>query len=77
VDRARLPERPMVLGVSRKSFMGRLLKLEAGERLAPALACAVWAAARGVEIFRTHDVAETVAALRMAEAIRARREHVD
>jgi dihydropteroate synthase len=70
LDEARAAERPMLLGVSRKSFMGRLLKLEAEERLAPALACSVWAASRGVEIFRTHDVAETAAALRMLEAIK-------
>jgi dihydropteroate synthase len=74
MDEARAAERPMLLGVSRKSFMGRLLKLEADQRLAPALACSVWAASRGIEIFRTHDVAETVAALRMFEAIRNERE---
>jgi dihydropteroate synthase len=73
LDEARAGDRPMLLGVSRKSFMGRLLKLEADQRLAPALACAVWAASRGIEIFRTHDVAETVAALRMFEAIRDER----
>lgn len=69
LDEVRAADRPMVLGVSRKSFMGRLLKLEADQRLAPALACSVWAASRGVEIFRTHDVAETAAALKMFEAI--------
>jgi dihydropteroate synthase len=69
VDETRAGERPMVLGVSRKSFMARLLKLDALDRLAPALACSIAAATRGVEIFRTHDVAETVAALRMFEAI--------
>ena len=74
MDDARAAERPMLLGVSRKSFMGRLLKLEADQRLAPALACSVWAASRGIEIFRTHDVAETVAALRMFEAIHNERE---
>jgi dihydropteroate synthase len=70
MDELRAGDRPLLLGVSRKSFMGRLLKLEADQRLAPALACTVWAASRGIEIFRTHDVAETVAALRMFEAIR-------
>lgn len=77
IGETRVAERPMVLGVSRKSFMGRLLKLETPERLAPALACTVWAAARGVEIFRTHDVAETVAALRMFESLRDQRGDVD
>jgi dihydropteroate synthase len=74
---ARAAERPMLLGVSRKSFMGRLLKAEADERLAPALACSVWAASRGIEIFRTHDVGETVGALRMFEAIRNESERSD
>jgi dihydropteroate synthase len=76
LNETRAGGRPMLLGVSRKSFMGRLLKLEAEERLAPALACSVWAAERGVEIFRTHDVAETVAALRMLEAIQERAKNV-
>jgi dihydropteroate synthase len=73
LDETRAADRPMVLGVSRKSFMGRLLKLEAEQRLAPALACSVWAASRGIEIFRTHDVADMVAALRMFEAIQNER----
>jgi dihydropteroate synthase len=73
LDHARACQRPMLLGVSRKSFMGRLLKLEVDARLAPALACTLWAAERGVEIFRAHDVAETVAALRMREAIQRER----
>jgi len=73
LDEARAGDRPMLLGVSRKSFMGRLLKLEADQRLAPALTCSIWAASCGVELFRTHDVAETVAALRMFEAIQNER----
>ncbi len=76
LEETRVADRPMALGVSRKSFLGRLLKLETGQRLAPALACSVWAAGRGAEIFRTHDVAETVAALRMFEAIEAERGNV-
>jgi dihydropteroate synthase len=70
IDATRVADRPMTLGVSRKSFMGRLLNLTAEQRLEPAVACSLWAAGRGVEIFRTHDVAETVAGLRMFEAIR-------
>lgn len=73
MDEVRAAARPMALGVSRKSFMGRLLKLEEDQRVSPALACSVWAASRGVEIFRTHDVAETVTALRMFEAIQNER----
>jgi dihydropteroate synthase len=70
IEETRVAGRPMTLGVSRKSFLGRLLNLPSEQRLEPAVACAIWAAGRGVEIFRTHDVAETLAGLRMFEAIR-------
>lgn len=65
--------RPLLLGVSRKSFMGRLLGLEVTERLPAALACTVDAIGQGVNIIRTHDVAATSQAIRMAEAIDQRR----
>jgi len=68
-------ERPLLLGVSRKSFMGKLLGTEAQARLPAALACACIARADGVQMIRTHDVAETVQALRMAEAILARQRY--
>jgi dihydropteroate synthase len=61
--------RPVMLGVSRKSFMERLLGAKLEERLPGALACAVLAVEAGVRIIRAHEVAETVQALRMAEAI--------
>jgi dihydropteroate synthase len=63
-------ERPMLLGVSRKSFIGRIAR-GGNDRLPGALACTVLAAEAGVQMFRTHDVAETVQALRMTEAILA------
>lgn len=62
-------QRPVLLGVSRKSFMGRLLGLEVNERLPAALACTVDAIGQGASIIRTHDVAETCRAIRMAEAV--------
>ena len=64
--------RPLLLGVSRKSFLGKVLGAEARARLPGGLACSVWAAREGVQIFRTHDVAATVQALRMLEAITSR-----
>ena len=64
--------RPWLLGVSRKSFIGQLLGADVAARVPAGLACAVGAAAAGVAIIRTHDVAPTVQALRMAEAIRTR-----
>jgi dihydropteroate synthase len=65
-------ERPVLLGVSRKSFIGKLLGAELAARLPGALACACLAVAAGVQIIRAHDVAETVQAIRMTEAILAK-----
>jgi dihydropteroate synthase len=65
--------RPLVLGVSRKSFLAKIAGAGSEERLAAALACACLAAESGVEIFRVHDVTETVQALRMTEAILEKR----
>jgi dihydropteroate synthase len=62
-------ERPLLVGVSRKSFMGALLGVDVANRLSAGLACACWAAASGAGIIRTHDVPQTIQALRMAEAI--------
>ncbi|MDB6108925.1 MAG: Dihydropteroate synthase [Pedosphaera sp.] len=64
--------RPLLLGVSRKSFVSKLLGA-AGERLPATLACTVLAVEAGVQMFHTHDVGETVQALRMAEAILGQR----
>lgn len=66
-------ERPLVLGVSRKSFIGKLFGTELAARLPAALACASLAVEAGVQIIRAHEVAETVQALRMTEAILANR----
>jgi dihydropteroate synthase len=66
-------ERPLLVGVSRKSFMGKLLGAELGARLPAALACACLAVAAGAQVIRAHDVAETVQAIRMTEAILAKR----
>jgi dihydropteroate synthase len=62
---------PLLLGVSRKGFIGKLLGAEVAARLPGALACACHAAAAGAHIIRAHDVAETVQAVRMTEAILA------
>jgi dihydropteroate synthase len=65
--------RPLVLGVSRKSFLGKIPGFGPDERLSGALACACLAVEAGVQIIRAHDVAETVRALRVTEAILAKR----
>jgi len=61
--------RPVLLGVSRKSFIGTLTGAGVMERLPGSLACACLAVAAGVQLIRTHDVTETVQAVRMTEAI--------
>lgn len=66
--------RPLLLGVSRKSFMGKLLGASVNQRLPASLACASLAVTAGVQIIRTHDVAETVQAVRMTEAVLALKE---
>ena len=67
--------RPLLLGVSRKSFLGKFSGAEMNQRLPAALACATLALADGVQIIRTHDVAETVQAVRLAEAVLGRKKN--
>jgi dihydropteroate synthase len=62
-------KRPMLLGVSRKSFIGHLFGAEPDQRIGASVACALWAAEAGVTVFRVHDVAQTVQALRMREIL--------
>jgi dihydropteroate synthase len=69
--------RPLLVGVSRKSFIGQLLGADVPDRLPASLACAVLAVGGGAQIIRTHDVAETLQAVRMAEAIYSRKKNVD
>jgi len=61
--------RPLVIGHSRKSFIGRVLGLDdPEERLPGSLGVAALAAWLGADVIRTHDVRETVEAVRMVEA---------
>jgi dihydropteroate synthase len=61
--------RPIMIGVSRKSFMGKVLQLEPEERLEGSLASTVWCMMKGASILRVHDVRETKRAVTMVEAI--------
>lgn len=63
-------ERPVVVGVSRKSFIGHVLDLPAGERLEGTLAAETAAILRGARILRTHDVAASRRAATLADALR-------
>jgi dihydropteroate synthase len=62
-------ERPLLLGASRKSFMGAASGAKVQERLSPSLACACWSVQNGAGIIRCHDVAATRHALRMTETL--------
>lgn len=61
--------RPLLLGVSRKSFIEKLFGAKVNERLPASLACAILSIESGAHIIRAHDVTETVQAVRMAEAV--------
>jgi len=61
--------RPVLLGVSRKSFIGKLLGAQPGQRLPATLACECLAVQAGIQMIRTHEVAASLQAIRMAEAI--------
>ena len=59
----------VLVGISRKSMLGKLTGKDTHERLAPSVAAAIMAADRGARIVRVHDVLETVDALKLWEAI--------
>ena len=69
--------RPVLVGASRKRFIGHVLteslgrEVEAAQRDAASIGVAVWAAGQGTAIVRVHDVRGTVEALRVVESIRA------
>jgi len=65
--------RPVLVGLSRKSFLGSVEELPVERRLEAGLAAAAVAVFEGARIVRTHDVAPTVRATRIADALRAAR----
>ena len=65
----RLLGRPVVLGTSRKSTLGKVLDLPADERLEATLATTALGVAAGVDVVRVHDVRPNVRAARMADAV--------
>jgi dihydropteroate synthase len=60
--------RPVVVGTSRKSFLGKLTGRDEKDRLPGTIATNVLALERGAEIFRVHDVAEVADALKVTVA---------
>lgn len=72
LSRFRSLRQPLLVGVSRKSFIGKLTgRADAGERLWGSLAAAAIAVYNGAALIRTHDVAATRDAVRVAAAVRA------
>jgi dihydropteroate synthase len=69
-DLAQLPgQYPLLVGLSRKGMLGKLLERPVEQRLAGSLALATLAVAGGARIVRCHDVAETLDAVRVAWAV--------
>jgi len=60
---------PVLVGLSRKAFVGAITGRDAAGRLSGSLAAACMARQKGAAVFRVHDVAETVDALRVCDAI--------
>jgi dihydropteroate synthase len=70
LERLRIDDRPLVVGVSRKSFLGKITHstdMTSRVTATAALTASLWT--RGAQIFRVHDVEENLAALRTAEAV--------
>ncbi|MDQ6913465.1 MAG: dihydropteroate synthase, partial [Verrucomicrobiota bacterium] len=71
----RVENRPLVVGVSRKSFLGKLIDArEMSERISPTIAMTALLRGRAADVLRVHDVKQNVAALRTAEAFLGTRE---
>lgn len=64
--------RPVVVGASRKNFIGEITGRQVGDRLGGSLAASMLALANGAEVLRVHDVAETVEAIRVTEQVLGR-----
>ena len=60
----------ILVGPSRKAFIGNILDLPVEERMEGSLAASVVAVLKGVDILRVHDVKETVRVIKITEAIR-------
>jgi dihydropteroate synthase len=61
--------RPLVIGTSRKSFIGKVDGSGVDDRIGGSIASSVLAAAEGADVLRVHDVAETSQAIKVAEAV--------
>ena len=62
-------QKPLLIGTSRKSFIGNILELPVTERVEGTTATVCWAIAHGVDIVRVHDVKANVRAAQMTDAL--------
>jgi dihydropteroate synthase len=62
--------RPVLVGPSRKSFIGKVLATEVGERMEGTAGAVAWLAGQGAHVVRVHDVKEMVRVVRVVDAIR-------
>jgi dihydropteroate synthase len=70
LPRLRVKDRPLVVGVSRKSSLGKMIEsAEMNDRLAPTIAFTALLRERGANVLRVHDVKENAAALRVTERL--------
>jgi dihydropteroate synthase len=70
LERLRIDDRPLVLGVSRKSTLGHLIgSTVMSDRVAPTIALTALLRERGANVLRVHDVKENVASLRVTERL--------
>lgn len=70
LEQLRLENRPIVIGASRKGFIGKLTGVsQASDRLGSSVALTALLRTRGARVFRVHDVKENVEALRTTEAL--------
>ena len=72
IQRLHIFGKPILIALSRKSFIGETLNKPADERLYGSLAATAIAVRNGAHIIRTHDVASTVDAVKVAQSARAR-----
>ena len=70
LSRLRVENRPLVVGVSRKSFLGKIAG-QSGDRASATVALTSLLRARGADVIRVHDVASNSTALRSTEAVLA------
>lgn len=70
LGRLRIHDHPLVVGVSRKSFLGKIIgSTDINDRLGPTIAFTALLRQRGANVLRVHDVKENAAALRVAERL--------